>query len=85
MQTSLRAARAPAAPSLLAQRRMGARVTVSTVVRADNRPLREFNEESGKVSTGGGGEPSKQEQPGALYADENPPVRGHLCHGGDAR
>ncbi len=43
------------------------------VVRVDNRPLREFNENDGKLSTSGEAAAEK-EAPGALYADENPPA-----------
>lgn len=59
----------------------GSRQRSRLVVRADNRPLREFNEESGRVtpsgSKGGGAEAEagKTESPKYLYADENPPVR----------
>ena len=42
------------------------------MVRADNRPLREFNENDGKMSSGGGG--AKKAEDGALYADERPPA-----------
>ncbi|KAL4434140.1 hypothetical protein ABPG75_000581 [Micractinium tetrahymenae] len=54
----------------------GSRQRSRLVVRADNRPLREFNEESGRVTSSGGGgaaEAGKEEPPKFLYADENPP------------
>lgn len=47
----------------------------SVVVRADNRPLREFNENDGKMSAGGGGAGGEAKKgDGALYADERPPA-----------
>lgn len=45
------------------------------MVRADNRPLREFNENDGKMSAGGGGAGGEAKKgDGALYADERPPA-----------
>lgn len=65
-------------PSGLAARssNSGSRARKSVLVRADNRPLREFNEDTGKVSAGGAassdGEAADKPPPKFLYADENP-------------
>lgn len=56
----------------------GSRQRSRLVVRADNRPLREYNEESGQVKasgSSGSAEAGKEDPPKFLYADENPPVR----------
>lgn len=55
----------------------GSRQRSRLVARADNRPLREYNEESGRVTPSGSGgtEAGKEEPPKFLYADENPQVR----------
>ncbi|KAL4430170.1 hypothetical protein ABPG77_004952 [Micractinium sp. CCAP 211/92] len=54
----------------------GSRQRSRLVVRADNRPLREYNEESGQVKasgSSGSAEAGKEDPPKFLYADENPP------------
>ena len=60
-------------PAALAPRPAASRSCRRTVVvRADNRPLREFNESDGKMSASGGA--AKKGEDGALYADERPPA-----------
>ena len=57
----------------------------TVLVRADDRPLREFNENCDKLSAGGEAREGKKEEPGFLYADENPPVGGRSDPGWKGR
>lgn len=43
----------------------------SVVVRADNKPLREFSEETGEVTSGGKPAADSGQKQEALYAEEN--------------
>jgi len=53
---------APLYPSVAARRTPRTSRGASLVVRADNRPLREFNENSGEVKpSGSGGEPAQKQ------------------------
>lgn len=52
---------APLCPSLTARRAPRTSRRASLVVRADNRPLREFNENSGEVKPSSGGEPAQKQ------------------------